>query len=305
MAREGAVARRFGFTLRSVALALTATAALAADRPVRVGFEADPDQAAPLLERYDEGRCPPIEGHVYLNPASPSRIEGELLILCNALREGGWGRPIALVYAHSYNRSLAETIAGRIDMPTQTVWDEELAEHAGALIATDPVVRRGEWVVGLFTTENRADVLATETPEQVRRLVGATPRGWTQDWRALSALGLKGLVDVQENGLIAPLIAEGRADFTLRLFGRSADLGHLDRRLGLRMLPIPGLKLPLDASRSFAVSRAHPEAARLAAAIDAGLARLRERGLVQAVLRDVGLLDPRVADWTAIGPAAE
>ncbi len=85
--------------------------------------------------------------------------------------------------------------------------------------------------MGLFTVESREDVLAAEDAAGLRRLVKAVPRGWVEDWRALEALGLKRLIDVQDNDLIDPMIVQGRAGVTLNHFKRGADLGCLDAGL--------------------------------------------------------------------------
>ncbi len=278
-----------------------------AAEPLRFGLEAHPEEFAAIAAQFVDGRCPTIEGYRYTRPDRPSRVQGELLILCHALEAGGTAIPLTFVYVHNYNRALAEAVAGRIDIPGQTIWSSELATHAGDLLASAPVIRRGEWQVGLFTAATRTDVLAVRDAAGVRTLVAAAPRGWVEDWRALEALGLRGLIDVQENGLIAGMIARGHADITLQAFGRAEDLGYVDLGAGIRMRPIPGVKLSMGASRHFAVSRARPDAAAVVAAIDRGLAILRGRGDVVRVLETVGVLTPATADWTdiALKPARD
>lgn len=268
--------------------------------PLRVGMEADGPQAAHIAAQVGGSACVTPEAYVFTNPATPARLEAELVLLCNALRLGGYPVEIAFVYVYNYNRGLAEAVAGRVDLPTQTVWSAEIEAHAEALLASDPLIGPGEWIVGLYTTENRSDVLAAR-PEQVRDLVAAAPRGWIEDWRALTALGLRGLIDVQENQRIPAMIAAGHADFTLRQFAATADMAHTLREPPLRMLPIPGVKLGLPSGRHFAISRAREDAAALKAALDRGLAELRRRGDVDRMLTAVGLRDPRVTGWQALG----
>ena len=105
-------------------------------------------------------------------------------------------------------------------------------------------------------------------------LRATAPRSWTEDWRALSALGLAGLVDVQDPRLIPPMIQRGQVDFTLDGFRPTEDLG----RLGL------------DGERHFVVSAARQDAAEVVAALEA-------EGLLARVLEDIGIIEPRVADW--------
>lgn len=280
-------------------LALASAASADVRPPLRVGMEADGPQAAHIAAQLGGSACVAPESYVFSNPETPTRLEAELVLLCNALRLGGYPVELSFVYVYNYNRGLAEAVAGRVDLPTQTVWSAEIEANAGALLASDPLIAPGEWVVGLYTTENRTDVLAT-TPDRLRDLVAAAPRGWIEDWRALTALGLRGLIDVQENQRIPAMIAAGHADFTLRQFAATPDMGHALRDPPLRMLPIPGVKLGLPSGRHFAISRARPDAAALKAALDRGLAELRRRGDVDRMLTAIGLRDPRVSHWATI-----
>ena len=97
------------------------------------------------------------------------------------------------------------------------------------------------------------------------------------------------------------MIQAGRADVTLQRFSREPDLGWQPSYSPTRILPIPGFKVALPASRHFAVSRQRPEAEDLVRHLDAGLTRLRQEGTLTHVLERIGLLEPRVADWQVLG----
>jgi hypothetical protein len=198
------------------------SAAVAGDRTLLVGSEGDDATEMRREATFGGSACPPIDD---FTSAHPNRIDAELLILCNALREGGPPVRLQLVSEPNYSRGLAEAIAGRLDLPSQTIWSSELDEHADTLLRSLPVVQAGEWQVGLYTTENRSDVLAVTTVEQMRGLTAATPRSWVEDWRALSAIHPKELIDVQNNDGIFPMIQAGRADFTLFTFSTEPDFG--------------------------------------------------------------------------------
>lgn len=296
-------ANRAGRALALLLAVFASAADAAADpAPLRVGFEAAPEAIAPMKAAFYTGDCPSIPTYAY-RPGSP-RLQGWLLILCNALRLGGYDAPWEAVYSPNYNRSLAEAVAGRLDVPNQTVWSSDLAGLDGQLLASRPVVERGQWQVGLFTAESRSDVLEVH-PKDVARLRAAAPRSWTEDWRALSALGLAGLVDVQDPRLIPAMIQRGQADFTLDGFRPTEDLGRLEDRIGERMVPIPGVKLGLDGERRFVVSAARGDAAEVVAALDRGLVALEAQGLLDWVLEDIGVIEPRVADWVDISAAPD
>jgi hypothetical protein len=238
--------------------------ALAEARTVRVGIEGDRTIEARREAMFGGDACPAIDTFQFTRP---SRIDAELLILCNALREGGSPVHLQLVSQPNYTRSLAEAIAGRLDLPSQTIWSSELDEHADTLLRSLPVIQAGEWEVGLYTTANRAEEL----------------------------------IDVQNNDGIFPMIQAGRADFTLYTFSTDADLGSRPTYSPSRILPIKGFKVALPVTRHFAVARAAPDAQALVRQLDTGLSRLRDRGAIKRVFERSGVFEPRVADWQLIG----
>lgn len=289
-------------------LALAAALAVGGGQAVlsatlRVGAEGGPEVEAQRAAVFGGGNCPAIAG---FSLDGASRLDAELLLLCNAFRASG--APVRLEFAAqpNYNRALAEAIAGRLDLPSQTVWSSELDRHAEALLRSAAVVQRGEWQVGLYTTENRADVLAVRSVEELQGLVGAAPRNWVEDWQALGTIGLKDILDVQVSDIdtILQMIHAGRADVTLRQFSPAPDLGWHSSYSPARILPIPNFKVALGTSRHFALSRARPDAAMLVRQLDAGIAELRRRGAIAQVFRAIGLFEPRVAAWRVVNRPA-
>jgi hypothetical protein len=274
------------------------SAAVAGDRTLLVGSEGDDATEMRREATFGGSACPPIDD---FTSAHPNRIDAELLILCNALREGGPPVRLQLVSEPNYSRGLAEAIAGRLDLPSQTIWSSELDEHADTLLRSLPVVQAGEWQVGLYTTENRSDVLAVTTVEQMRGLTAATPRSWVEDWRALSAIHPKELIDVQNNDGIFPMIQAGRADFTLFTFSTEPDFGWRPTYSPSRILPIRGFKVAFPGSRHFAVARTAADAQGLLRQLDLGLTRLRDQGAISRVFERSGVFERRVADWQFVG----
>ncbi len=279
-------------------LAMGITALRAEVTTVRVGIEGNQEVEAQRVATFGGDACPAIDSFSFVRP---NRIDAELLILCNALREGGATVRLELVPQPNYTRSLAEAIAGRLDLPSQTVWSTEFDAQADTLLRSSPVIEAGEWEVGLYTTANRADILGVRTIEQLRGLTAVAPRSWTEDWRALSAIGLKELIDVQNNDGIFPMIQAGRADFTLYAFSTEPDLGSLPSFSPSRILPIRGFKVALPAARHFAVARTAPGAQELVRQLDTGLARLRGRGAIKRAFERSGVFEPRVHDWQLVG----
>ncbi|MEO1017288.1 MAG: hypothetical protein AAFY56_06300 [Pseudomonadota bacterium] len=268
--------------------------------PIYVGTEGDDEQQfASRRAAYENGNCPGVDR---FDNGTAWRIEIELTILCNALALSGADYEIVFVRQPNYVRMLAEAVSGRIDVAGQTIWSSELETYRDDLLRTEPVFRRGDWVVGLFTMANRADVLSVSRRADFDRLVGVAPQNWVEDWRVLNAIGLKQVVDGMNFQNINNMIESGRADVTLMSFSQEPDLGHGFDDQDHRLVPLQGLKVVLDASRHFAISRANENAAEIVAAIDKGLIRLRQDGSIKRMLSAAGFFDARVEDWELVNP---
>lgn len=67
-------------------------------------------------------------------------------------------------------------------------------------------------------------------------------------------------------------------------------------------MPVQGLKVKLAGSRGWAVSLTHPAGVEAYAAIEKGLAVLRDEGVIVRAYRGSGVINERVADWKVLNP---
>ncbi len=220
----------------------------------------------------------------------------ELMLACRALRLGGYPGSITVRAYPNYERALIEAKAGRVTMTAETLWEMDIDEDY--LLATAPIIRDGEFTAGLYTTPDRADVLAVRSLEELREFRTALPKIWRVGWKTLQAMGLREVVDVPGRDSMFQVLKAGRVDFILMEFSDEPDFSI--KYEGLKLIPIPKIKYGLKGIRRFVVSKAAPDAKAIFEAMEGGIRRLRELGEIERAFRESGFHNERVAEWTKI-----
>jgi hypothetical protein len=219
----------------------------------------------------------------------------DLVLQLQALKAGGLDFDFELVRTLTYELAKTEVIQGRADLAAETIWDSEIAEHPKALLSTDPIIRNGEFVKGVYVLPNNEKLLKLATPEELRACTGAVVSGWALDVKTLEDIKLAGLVKTPTPELVFAAIQKHQADFTLAEFSARPDLST--ELAGVRLVPVPGCKVAIMGSRSWIVGRASPHAAPLHAALMAGTKKLRDNGTIERAFSECGFFQARVADW--------
>jgi ABC-type amino acid transport substrate-binding protein len=238
----------------------------------------------------------PCEGvQSYALPDAPRGLT-DLLLACRALRLGGYDGPLTVVAYPNYERALIEARKGAATIPAETLWEIDIdADH---FYASEPVIRDGEFVSGLYTTPDRQDVLGVRSLGELQKYRTALPKVWHIGWETLQQMNLKEVVNVPHNEALFEVMRAGRVDFIALEFSSAADLSIHYK--GLELVPIPGIKYGLKGTRRFAVSKAAPGAAEVFGALERGLRRLRKEGEIERAYRESGLFNDRVATWKQI-----
>ncbi len=221
----------------------------------------------------------------------------ELVLLLQALALGGVRSTPQRAGMPSVPRLVRELAQAQGLCSGTTYWRDDLPEPADFLLSRT-MVADGEFVAGIYTRPARADVLASQSLEQLRRLRFVSNRHWRVDWATLQGLGIEQLAHADTWEAMPRMLAAGRADAVLAPFQPSADLS-LEVE-GVRLVPVPGIKIGLRGTRHYLVSRRHPLGEAWLAALDAGLQQLQTQGLVQRAYQQSGFFHPAVAGWKRI-----
>ncbi|MDR7270971.1 hypothetical protein J2X20_003629 [Pelomonas saccharophila] len=194
-------------------------------------------------------------------------------------------------------RLQAELRIGHAACSATTYWREDFPQPDG-LLFSDAVLQDGEFEAGLYTTPGNVRALATRQLSEVQQLRVLSNNTWRVDWQTLEQLGMVNLQHVASWNLMPRMLQQGRADVLLAPFQPTPDLSLLVD--GVRLLPIPGLKVSMRGTRHFLVSATHPLGPRLRDQLNAGLAWLRQQGLVKRAYEQSGFFNAKVAGWVRL-----
>lgn len=221
----------------------------------------------------------------------------EAAVFVQALRAGGFEKPIELVPVGTYRRILKELINGQIAATVQSNWGEDVLKQS-ALLNSDALVREGEFVVGFYTHMDNINALSARNLRDLQELSAVSNRQWQSDWRELNRLGLKSLIHVTEWENMVKMVTSRRVDFVLAPFQPPEDF-HLEFQ-DIRLEVIPNLKFQLPGTRHWSFSKKHPEGRNMFEAISKGIKILRQKGQIRQAYLESGFFDPRVEDWKVI-----
>lgn len=191
------------------------------------------------------GSCPELLSEKL---AGSQRLTTELVIICKAVEMAGIADTIELVPFPNTERAMHLLQMGTIDIMGNSIFEVALARYP-EIIATAPIIRKGEFVVGLFTTRNRPEVLAARTVDDFKKLVGVVVHSWYGDIQTMRAFGPKEIMFVPKRGSISKAIKGKHADFTFSYLTE-----EVVTRIGGELIRIPEVKAGFVGERSFAVS---------------------------------------------------
>ncbi|MFC4361988.1 substrate-binding periplasmic protein [Simiduia curdlanivorans] len=236
----------------------------------------------------------------YAHPNSRRDVV-ELFLLQRALVLGGFSQAIEIRPVDGYLRILQQLSEGKITVTGTTVWDFDARESVQDMWVSDAMVRRGEFVVGLYTRERNTAVLQSQTLPELLKLTPVTNRNWKMDWSLLEQMGYRQLQYAGSWDSMVRMVLAGRADFVLAPFPSGPSL-NIDAGDGRYLEPIPGVKVAFPAERAFAVSKNTPFSQALFTALQIGLKEMRKSGEIEQAYKDSGFFNAQSQQWLLIYP---
>jgi len=224
----------------------------------------------------------------------------ELVLLLQALKLGGFAGEVQLQAEQSYLRSLRDIADGRFITSAGLAWQSDISSQTDAYYTSRPLVKEGEFIVGVYTTPGNRKALAAGEQKDLSRLTAITSSQWKTDIKTLAELGIHHPLFSPNWVNMVRMLAAGRADIALAPFQQTPDMSITVS--GIRLVPIPGIKVALSGSRHWPVSRKHPDGQAFYQALEKGLAQLEERGTIRQAYTDCGFFHPAIANWLLLNP---
>ncbi len=221
----------------------------------------------------------------------------ELILMSKALMIGGIDAEISFVKAPNYTRALIQASKGKADLPAETIWKPEVDRKF--FYITDPVFRKGEIELGVYVLPSNSKILEVDALNELQKFSAVSSSNWLMNWGTLLEMGIT-RHNAPRIELMYKMVEAGRVDFYLTSFTRKEDFSS--EQAGVRLIPIPNIKVGLNNSRHFAVSKASPHGERIFEALQKGLKILRKKGVIRKAFEQSGYLDARVKNWKRIYP---
>lgn len=242
--------------------------------------------------------------HEITNFTSPyaRRDVVDFVLIQQAIALGGLDVEISFESGIYDARNIRSLVNGLLLIGLDTFWLKDLENVQSSVFISQPLIRKGEYVAGLYTSEHNVVARSAKTLEQIKQLSFVSYSEWTADWFTLKALAPRHLLDEKVWASQAKLVSRGWVDVMLAPF--LPDNNFRFSGEGFDIVAIQGVKIMLDDSRHVAVSKKHPYGAETFAALEKGLSLLRAQGRIEQAYIEAGFFNQQVKDWLLINANA-
>jgi len=219
----------------------------------------------------------------------------DLVLQLQALRAGGLDFDFEFVPAPDYERAKLKVLQGEAVLTAETIWDDEITKHENILFKTIPIIREGEFVLGIYTLPSNEKLLKINTLEELRQYTAVVVESWTHDVATLQGMNLKKIEQVGHFDAVFLRLQNKQADFMLTQFSTKPDMSTEHR--GIKLVPVPKCTVTLHGSRCWIVAQGSPIGAQVFTALKTGSKILRNNGTIERAYRESGFINAHVADW--------
>jgi hypothetical protein len=197
-------------------------------------------------------------------------------------------------------RNLRSISSGLLLIGLDTFWLSELSHLENQLYISQPLIRRGEYQAGLYTSPHNTLALAVTELQQLKKLSVVSSKNWHADWHTWQQIGPASLLDEHSWPSQAKLVSKQWVDVMLSPFLPKMPFTISSDEY--QLVAVSGVKVMLHDSRHVAVSRLHPEGERVFNALQIGLTLLRQQGVIERAYTQAGFFHPAVSDWRILNP---
>lgn len=210
----------------------------------------------------------------------------DMIIAQQALKLGGFEHKFRYSAGKVNFRNTKLLEEGKLLISFDSYWLTDANAMSEYLYISSPVIRNGEYVAGIYTSEKNTNVFSITKSEDFKQFTSVSTPKWRTDWQTLSALPLKELVREDEWLSMARMVNMQWVDFMLMPFNSTPDKSFT---LGaIKLVPVPNIGIVLKDSRHFVISKKHPFGESAFKAIDKGLKLLRKNNFIVKAYQQAG-----------------
>jgi len=222
----------------------------------------------------------------------------EFILVQKALALGGSTLEFTFTLGNYDARNIKLLQSGLLLISFDSLWLSHVSKLTKDVYISAPVIKRGEYMAGVYTSINNDKALSTTSLADLRELSIISNKNWHVDWKTIIELAPKSITHDEEWLSMAKLVSLQWVDIMLAPF--SNELPFIYKDDGYEITAIKGIKVALNDSRHFVVSKKHPKGKETFIALQKGLAILRQRGTIKKAFQDSGFFNKQVQNWTVI-----
>ncbi|PAY02462.1 hypothetical protein CKO50_04325 [Pseudoalteromonas sp. HM-SA03] len=226
----------------------------------------------------------------------------DMVIAQQALQKGGFDKTFIFTPGFVSFRESNLLEKGEQLLHFDSYWKADLENKGRLLFISEPVIQKGQYFAGIYHGIDNQKVKQLKEEQGLTQLTSVSNPKWQTDWQTLESLPLKQLHAESDWMSQARMVSKGWVDFMLMPL-----MPKRDNRFVLEdveLIANEHLVVLLNDSRHFAVSRLHPEGERAFAALQKGLAILREQGRITSAYQQAGLI-PDLNKYQVVNPTQE
>lgn len=215
----------------------------------------------------------------------------DMIIAQQALKLGGFEHTFRYSPGKVNFRNTKLLEEGKLLISFDSYWLQDALAMKEELYISSPVIRKGEYIAGIYTNEKNTKVLSIKTLNDLQQFSAVSTPKWRTDWQTLNELPLKSLVREDEWISMARMVYVGWVDFLLMPFHSTPDQSFTVDTI--KLVPIPNIAIELNDSRHFVISKKHPFGKDAIVAINKGLEILRKNKLIVRSYQQAGFFIDR------------
>lgn len=219
----------------------------------------------------------------------------EFIYIQQALKLGGLDIDFHFTHGNYDARNPKLLARGLLLISLDSIWLSEAKKIVEHVYISEPVIRRGEYWAGVYTSINNHSAKAIRSLDDLRRHSIVSSSAWHTDWVTLQHINPVKLIDESDWIGMAKMVSKGWVDVMLIPFTPTRPFTYSGK--DYELVAIEGVKVMLDDSRHILVSRHHPLGKVTFEALERGLKILRQRGLITKAYNQSGFFNPLVKDW--------
>jgi hypothetical protein len=199
----------------------------------------------------------------------------DMIIAQQALKLGGFNHKFIYIPGKLNFRNTKMLQKGNLLISFDSYWLEDAKLIEKDVYISEPVIRRGEYVAGFYTSKNNTKALALSSTEQLKNFTAVSTPKWITDWNTITGLPLKEVIREDEWLSMARMVDIGWVDFIFMPFHGSDDKSF--KLESIELVPVPNIAIELKGSRHFVISKNHPLGLEAFEALSDGLNQLRAK----------------------------